>query len=148
MNLIAQFNDGYAKGWKMAVDEWFKEALDIRLTNRMMNGKKKKQWTQGQCYNFQKGDFLTDNKDTKGLIWRDAVKKINIALQVNASSPAAFFKDDDGQKKYSAGNVTFIIFKPDKSKTRLVHTDVANCSQVEFVQILKTGNIPDELIQK
>ncbi|MDM8565857.1 hypothetical protein QUF74_09415 [Candidatus Halobeggiatoa sp. HSG11] len=38
--LIANFVNGFALGWKMAVPETFKEALDIKLTPRIFAKKK------------------------------------------------------------------------------------------------------------
>lgn len=50
--LIANFVDGFALGWKMAVPESFKEALDIKLTPRKFAGKTEMLWTQGRIYDF------------------------------------------------------------------------------------------------
>jgi hypothetical protein len=46
--LIANFEDGFAKDWKMAVPEAFKESLDILFTDRKVKGVARKTWTQGR----------------------------------------------------------------------------------------------------
>lgn len=146
--LIAEFKDGFAKGWKMAVGEWFRDALDIRLTDRIVNKKKQKVWTQGKLFSFKQGDLITDCKNEYGLIWEEAVKKINIAIQVLDAHSAFYFVNDLEERKYSAGNVLFQILRPNNLKTKLIKAEFGRCSQVDFIEILKTGNIPNSFIQK
>jgi hypothetical protein len=48
--LIAKFINGYASGWEFAVKEVFKDSLDIKETDKTINKKTFKIWTQGVVY--------------------------------------------------------------------------------------------------
>ena len=56
--VVAEFVEGYVLGWRMAVSESFREALDIRFTPRIAGDVKEMIWTQGQCFSFREGDML------------------------------------------------------------------------------------------
>lgn len=87
--LIANFVDGFALGWKMAVPDAFKEALDIKLTPRMFAGKKEMLWTQGRVYDFHVGDTLYDTKQAYEE-WGEALKHLKLSVQVQFSSSSGY----------------------------------------------------------
>lgn len=146
--LIADFESGFAKGWEMAVGEWFREALDIKLTDRVNNGRKKKVWTQGKAYSFDTGDVVYDSMGGYSAIWSDAIKNINILLQVIDATPAEYKEEEGGKKKLTPGRVRFQVLMPDHQKKGLIKHDVVSCTQAEFVNILKKGTIQDKLIEQ
>jgi hypothetical protein len=49
LELIAEFEGGYAVSWKFAVGEYFKDALDIKLTERKEGKVSRQVWTQGNA---------------------------------------------------------------------------------------------------
>lgn len=89
--LIARFEDGYAAGWKMAVPEAFRDALDIMRQEKSITVKtddvsgssvfKAAQWTQGNNYSFRSGDTLFDCRSPGGA-WSDLVKILKIGVKV------------------------------------------------------------------
>jgi len=148
--LIAEFEaDGFAKGWSFKVHKAFKEALDIRETDKVIkdkNGKKRtiKQWTQGIAYNFNIGDTFHNNKDAYD-DWKSFVKNGGITLQIESATSSGYelvlkIKDDGNIErwyKYNSGYITLHIY-----------TDIGNgyekvleydTTAVELINILKNG---------
>ena len=87
--LIANFVDGFALGWKMAVPEGFKEALDIKLTPRIFAKKKEMLWTQGRLYDFHEGDTFHDTVQAYGE-WKEALKHLKISVQIQFTSSSGY----------------------------------------------------------
>lgn len=166
--LIANFEEGYALGWKMAVAEVFKEALDIKLTPRIFEGKKEMLWTQGRLYNFQVGDTIYDTKQANLKIWKDALKDITLGVQVQFATPSSYFtfetieiKDEElkiihqkGKSKPTEeiidglvvkkqrivhGLVVFKVYRPNNSKTAVEECETIECTQDDFIAFLQTG---------
>ena len=79
--LIANFVEGFAHGWKMAVPESFKDALDIKLTPRTLAGKTEMLWTQGRIYDFYAGYTIYDTKLAYNE-WGEAIKHLNLITGV------------------------------------------------------------------
>ena len=105
--LIANFVDGFALGWKMAVSEAFKDALDIKLTPikiteegktvtrsteghicDFQKGDATMRWTQGDIYNFQEGDVIYDTREAYQE-WGKALKHITLGIQIESASPCS-----------------------------------------------------------
>jgi hypothetical protein len=140
--LIANFVDGFALGWTMAVPESFKEALDIKLTPRILAGKKEMIWTQGPIYNFHEGDTFYDTKLAYKK-WREALKHFKLCVQVHSVSSSGYVTDEtktDGLVvKY--GSLIFKVYRPDEEKTAVKECEVIECVQDDFVTFLQTGII-------
>lgn len=44
----------------MAVGPWYRDQLDISLTERIIKGVKQNIWTQGPCFSFAKNNIIYD----------------------------------------------------------------------------------------
>jgi hypothetical protein len=99
-DLIADFEagDGFAKGWRMAVGRCFHDSLDIKSTKQgceangdadgvLQKRKRISRWTQGSAFSFSMGDTIYDSREAY-LRWDLAIKRICLAFQVIAASPA------------------------------------------------------------
>ena len=65
-NLEANFVNGYADGWYMAVKECFRNELDIESTERKRNKQSFFEWIQGPYFSLAKGiHFMTPQKVMK-----------------------------------------------------------------------------------
>ncbi len=95
--LIATFANGYAVGWKMAVPEAFRTALDIQFVEKTISlGKSAEgeervlhefQWTQGRCFAFKEGDTFWDVPDL-GKPFSELLKTAKLGVQVIDARPA------------------------------------------------------------
>ena len=143
---IVHFNNGFSIGWKMAVPESFKEALDIRLTARTIKGATKMHWTQGRMYEFKEGDQL---HDTRLAItdWQSALLRLQLSVQVKEASAVQYFitgeRDEKGRSLYrrDPGSVKFASFRPNQERTAVIESGTYICTQDSFVEFLRTGNV-------
>ena len=133
--LIAEFENGYAKGWFFAVSKAFRDQLDIRKTDRVIAGQTRSVWTQGTAYCFGIGHILYDTPKAYQ-IWKIALKYINIACQVQQAIPAGVTPSEKGM-------VLFEKLKPDEQRKKLVHNGFYRTDQVQFVAFLQSGKIDD-----
>ena len=165
--LIANFEDGFALGWKMAVPESFKEALDIKLTSRKFAGKTEMLWTQGRIYDFHEGDTLYDKKEAYQE-WGKALKKLTLCVQVQYAESSSYItyetietnhkeievihqkgksklteKIIDGlevkKQRIDHGLVRFKVYRPNEEKNALEERDLIECTQDDFIAFLQTG---------
>jgi hypothetical protein len=127
-------------GWFMCVPSCFNEALDIKQTERVTNGKKTICWTQGASFSFKPGDTIYDTPIAYE-VWSEALKHINICFSVNNAINAG--ASEDGKCRYP-GLVTFVILKPDEQRTKLMEQEEQTLSQDDFVNFLITGNKSDK----
>lgn len=138
-DLIANFVDGFAEGWHMALKECFKMELDIKLTG--IN----KTWTQGPYYCFSEGQIFYDAKEGYSR-WLDALNKVNLACQIVAAKPNTYLKtSNDITEKFEhwviEGYVQFVLYKPDEERSKLLPYVGYHLSQNNFVNFLKTGQL-------
>ncbi|MCX5869703.1 MAG: hypothetical protein NTY00_03495 [Deltaproteobacteria bacterium] len=146
--LIINFVDGFALGWKMAVPESFKEALDIKLTARILAGKREMLWTKGLIYNFHEGDTLYDTK-LAYKEWGEALKHLKLCVQVQSVSSSGYVTDEtktnDGlvvkKQRLKYGSLIFKVYRPNEEKTAVKECEVIECTQDDFVAFLQTGII-------
>ncbi len=150
--LIANFLDGYADGWFMAVRECFREQLDIKYTDRIKeekfpDGSKKKrrvaEWTQGPCFCFGRDHIFYDTSKAY-LPWSEALQHINLACKIIATTPNELIREIDsetgkGYYRLSEGWVKFNLLKPNPERTGLVSIGEFELTQNSFVHFLKTG---------
>jgi hypothetical protein len=158
--LIAEFENKYAVNWVFKVNECFKDALDIKIGERKILGKATLVWTQGHIYCFQKGDTILDHECKVNEKWSESLKHINYCLRVETAVPctiralgeeeileSTITEDEELEKKYKQkkkytldhGNIKFNVLIPNQEKTALKIKETIECSQVEFVNILKNG---------
>ncbi len=133
-NLVANFVDGYADGWYMAVKECYRNELDIKYTERKRNKQSFWEWTQGPYFSFAEGHLFYDTPKAYGK-WEDAIKYIKIACQITSATPTIL----DRNKNFVEGIVNLTIYKPDEKLTSLKAVKNYKLSQTEFVNFLKTG---------
>lgn len=165
--LIANFSEGFTVGWKMAIPEAFKEALDIKLTPRIFAGKKEMLWTQGRLYNFRQGDVLHDTRLAYG-DWGKALKVLKLTVQVEFASPSGHIdyetflvKDKSLEVSHQKGKgkaknilvnglnikrqridhgiVRFKVYRPNGDKSALEEHETIECTQDDFIAFLQTG---------
>ena len=133
-NLVANFVNGYADGWYMAVKECYRNELDIKYTERKKHKQSFFEWTQGPYFSFAEGHMFYDT--TKAYKkWGEAIKAIKIACKIVSATPTML----DKNKKLVEGMVVFTIYKPDAKLTFLKAVKDCKLSQTEFVNFLKTG---------
>lgn len=157
--LIADFSKGYADGWRFVVRPCNYASLDIILQNRLVGGekrgknsKKELTLTQGNLYNFQRGVIFYDNMAAYDGVWDDALKKINLCLQIDSVTesidvrPIIVWEENRFVRRQAPiyGMVNFSLYKPDAERTRLEKIKSFSCRQDEFVSLLKTGEFADE----
>jgi hypothetical protein len=146
--LQANFVDGFAEGWYMAIKECFKMELDIKFTERKKNKITYFEWTQGPYYCFSEGQIFYDAMEGY-YCWKDALKEVNLACQIIAAKPNTSLKYDNDvngktEFKIMEGYVHFSLFKPDEARSKLVPFVEHTLSQNDFVSFLKTGEIKGE----
>ena len=131
-DLIAEFNEGYALDWAFAVPTCFRPALDIALTERVRDGARVHLWTQGDAYAFRAGDTLHYAQQPVSSDWAKALQHIQLTVQVKDAVAAS---DDEGFVRFQA-------YKPDLQAGQLVPSGVHECTQNEFVRLLRHGALP------
>jgi hypothetical protein len=138
-NLIANFVNGYADGWFMAVKECYRNELDIKLTERKKNKQSYSEWSQGPYFSFAEGHLFYDTSKAyeKGKKWGQAIKAIKMACKITSATPTNL----DKNKNLIEGMVNFTVYKPDKKATSLIAIQDHKLSQREFVDFLKTGQL-------
>ncbi|KAA0893556.1 hypothetical protein [Oryzomonas rubra] len=147
-NLIANFIEGFADGWYMALQDSFKVELDIKLTERKKDKISYYEWIQGPYYCFSEGQLIYDAREAY-THWQNGLKKINLACQIVAAKPNIPIKivnevTDKTEYRVLDGYVKFLLFKPDEGHTRLVPYVGYNFSQNDFVNFLKTGELEEK----
>ena len=133
-NLIANFVNGYADGWFMAVKECYRNQLDIKLTERKKNKQSYLEWTQGPYFSFSEGHLFYDTPKAYRK-WEQALKVIKKACKITSATPTVL----DRNKNLVEGTVAFTLYKPEKKCTSLIAVKEYKLSQKEFVNFLKTG---------
>jgi len=134
--LIADFVNGYAVGWFMAVKECYQNQLDIKLTERKKNKQSSLEWTQGPYFCFTEGHLFYDTPKAYNK-WEQALKAIKKACKITSATPTTI----DRNKNLVEGVVNFTTYKPNKKATSLIAIRDYKVSQREFVDFLKTGRL-------
>lgn len=165
--LIANFVEEFASGWRIAVSESYKDALDIKLTPRQFGGKTEMLWTQGRGYDFHLGDIFHDRKEAYGN-WGDALALTTLSVQIVSATPVGYVlaktiettsKDlevsvQSGKSKpkiemtdgltvrrfrLDRGVVRFRVYRPNPTRQNLEEAELLECTQDDFVVFLQTG---------
>jgi hypothetical protein len=148
--LIANFTDGFADDWFMAVRECFKEELDIRLTDRKKDKISYRDWKQGPDYCFSEGQILYDSKYGYSN-WQNAMENINIACQIveaKPNMPIKFVNEKTGKNNFktSEGYVKFVLYKPNADRDKLMGFVGYHLTQNQFVKFLQYGEIEQTIL--
>lgn len=123
-----------ASGWYFPLPKAFNKALDIRKTDRVIDGQKVKAWSQGSYFTFDEGDLLVSGGNAD--IWGKSFTKETVCLQVVESlysMPAT-----DTESRYS-GEVTLKIFRPDDITGKPRYCGMTVISQDALIEYLITG---------
>lgn len=123
-----------ATDWYFPLPKAFNKALDIRKTDRVIDGHKVKVWSQGSYFTFDVGDMILSG--CKPDIWSKSFTKEVICIQVVDalySMPAT-----DTDSRYS-GEVTLKIFRPDDIAGKSRYCGMAVISQDALIEYLITG---------
>lgn len=144
-DLIANFVEGFAYGWHMALKESFKMELDIKFTERRKDKISYYEWVQGPYYCFSEGQLIYDVREAY-TCWQDALKTVNLACQIVAAKknvPIKIENKETGKPEFRVleGFVQFLLLKPDEGRTKLVPYVGYNLSQNDFVRFLKAGKL-------
>lgn len=163
--LISNFVDGYSSDFFFKLPTSFRDALDIKLTPRMIHGKTINTYSQGKNFSFKEGDVFYDAKEAYTLEWGKALKYIKHSLQVITGRDATteivesyeinnpqikYIKKGEDEKiiekdviinkyNYDSGYVKFKLFQPNDKKEKLVEKTIYECSQENFVLFLQSG---------
>ena len=118
--LLADFENGngFARGWRMAVGECFRDSLDVKsikqtgettdeATNEAVGDETVAIWTQGGTFSFSRGDTLYDTPRAYQP-WDTALKSVRVAYQVLQGSPSRPRKETAYLKRNTsfAGSLT------------------------------------------
>lgn len=123
-----------ATDWRFPLPKAFNKALDIRKTDRVIDGQKVKVWSQGSYFTFDVGDMLYSggNADT----WSESFTKEAVCIQVVDSLYSMPATDTDS--RYS-GEVTLKIFRPHDMNGKSRYCGTAVISQDALIEYLITG---------
>ena len=118
-------------GWRFHVPTCFNDALDIRQTQRKVDGKPVLVWTQGANFAFGPSDVLYDTPHGYQQ-WSDAVQELSLCIQIKAAV---------------ARTVTFDVLRPTENRRSLAVASSHSLSQEAFVRFLITGEglAPEQL---
>jgi hypothetical protein len=162
------FKNGFADGWKMAVSEAFIDCLDIKYSPYKLDKNTViYAWSQGLNYSFTEGHILYDTPLAYQGSWAEALKYINLGVQIREAKPAILLNDktistdnpielnsiensktklkyyQEGisilQKKYYPGFVLFNVLRPDTDRTKLAENESIECTQESFILFLQSG---------
>lgn len=134
--LLAVFQNGLAVGWRMAVPECFRAALDIRLTPRIVAKEVVMTWTQGRMFAFKEGDTLYNVLSPEG-DWSLRLATLELCVQVQRAAPARYVG-----RRFDPGSVNFSVLRPNTERTGVVvDGNAIECSQHAFVDFLRTGSV-------
>ena len=125
----------------MCVPTCFNNALDIKQTPRMKDGKETLVWTQGSEFSFKTGDTIYDTPKAY-IEWPDALKHISLCVSVEDATDAIPAKKNPEQNemipRYS-GSVRFSILTPNEQQTALIKRGSFQVTQDEFILFLIEG---------
>jgi len=148
--LIAEFEDGYAKDWAMAVPTCFRTALDIKPRAATRKGAAVEKdgqqitWMQGIRFAFTQGDTLYDTREAYTKKWSDALKSIKVVIKVMDGRPSEpslneGAEDETPLQPGEPGYLKAQIYRPTEDRSGIIPDQVIECSQSQFVELLRTG---------
>lgn len=145
-DLIKSPEDNETRNWHMCVPACFNNALDIKQTPRIKDGKEMSVWTQGSAFSFKTGDTIYDTPKAY-LEWDKALKHISFCVSVEETTDAIPANKNTEQNEMIPrypGSVRFSILTPNEQQTAIVKRGSFQLTQDEFVLFLIKGS-DDEL---
>ncbi|EMX2842123.1 TPA: hypothetical protein ACWXL4_003061 [Escherichia coli] len=164
--LIANFSDGFAVGWRFAVKEVFKEALDIRLTKVTYGDYIYEVWTQGSSYQFHQGDVFYSDRSGYGSYSEFLQRDDAVVLQVKYEcfsgydTVSLFDGSFSGElsvngriepriverlpvlvesQTYDPGKIIVDVFIPNEKRNKLKLFGELSMNQDDFIYLLQSG---------
>ena len=153
--LIADFSKGYSDGWKFIIRPCNYSDLDIYYSNLLIEGEDSEKnliLTQGNRYNFKRGEIFFDSISAYDEVWEEALKKLNFCVQIDSVTETELveiqkiiFLDGKFMNQFTPiyGTVDFSIYKTNEQRTGLEKIKNFSCRQDEFVELLKNGEFAD-----
>jgi len=140
LSCLSDFPCGYTEGWFMVLPACFRQALDIRKDERVVQGEegriKTLVWTQDFHFDFHRGDTIFDHVSAiTASTWEDALLHVRWVFQV-AQDPSFF-----------PGHVVADIFILSEGKKALLPLGRETWPAFDFVRCLVQGPSP-ELMEK
>jgi len=128
-----------ADGWAFCVPSAFRSALDIKLTQRKVDGKPVMMWTQGSTFDFSAGDTIYDSPRAYEP-WD--LSTFSICLDIRRASPTQPPNGTDRKSRYP-GTVIFDVLTPNDVRSKLEKRRETTLTQDEFVRMLILGPPPE-----
>jgi hypothetical protein len=149
IELIADFTNGYSRNWWFCVPSFFYEALDIKLTERVVNNKRVYKLTQGSNYNFTTGDTFYNHAYPycKDFLCINQPEQPQICIQIQSATPCI---QESENNQRNPGSVSFkILINRGKNQSECSWETIGfkTLTQDEFIELLIKG-IPPEWINK
>lgn len=135
LKLLSDFREGLTDGWYMSVRSCFRDALDIRLDERVVDKQRTLVWTQGLRFSFKEGDIIYDTPLLYDH-WAEGLRVTRLGLQVTFASEAT--PAQEGVPRLP-GHVRYDLLLPNADRTKLQRESGGSCSQDEFVRMLIQG---------
>ncbi len=131
-NLIADFSQGYARNWHFCVPFFFHESLDIKFTERILEGQKSKLWTQESSFNFAVGDTFYNHSYAYCNNFK-CLSKVKLCIQIESVLPCI------PQFMEKPRNPGLVIFKLYEVKDCMNFREHHSLSQDDFLELLIAG---------
>lgn len=136
------FKDGFSVGWHFVLPAAYKPELDIRLTERVEDGKTVLRWTQGPFYCFTEGQVIYDTRKAYQ-VWSEALGHIGRYCKIINAAACSIGPENE----FLSGQVFFRIRQPNADQKGVEDMGTYRMTQVDFVEFLKTGELkPDSLL--
>ena len=133
-----EFDGEFSRGWHFVLPKAFRQELDIRLTERMEDGKKTLRWTQGPFYCFSEGHIIYDTPHAY-MPWIEALQHIQRYCRIISATPNQ--PGPDGE--ISRGQVFFELLRPNPDRTGTEKIGSYHLTQEDFVAFLKSGELDE-----
>lgn len=167
--LIASFVGGYASGWAFPLPEPFKEALDIRQSEKKTAGLNRgySVWTQGTSYSFKEGDLMHNSRLAydnyieflrgqnpisiqvrQGVPSTNVIREsyevlgstIRVGRKLKSTTKEIYAEKFVVRKQvYEPGEITIVIYRPNEGRTAMDQFKEIDIEQDTLVGILQSG---------
>ena len=111
--------------------QYINDITPMQPTNRGEFRWKTLRWTQGSNFCFTRGHLIYDNPLAYGN-WSDYLRVASKMFQIDESTPADSAIGDPGR-------VRFVEYRPNAIRTAVFPAGIGVLTQVDFVELLKSG---------
>ena len=139
LELLRDPVNGGASGWSVYLPLSFNAALDLAITQRVVekDGEKRtiSEWTQGSAFAFAQGDIIYDTVEAYSR-WDNALQEIGFCFEVVAAASAVPRQKET--PRYP-GRLLLKVSQPNASRERLQTVGQVEVTQDEFVRFVVLG---------